>query len=149
MQENSSAKNGTGGKTVSAHFRDTKTENAPAGGPDFPWGEIHKRTESTCERIVAEKFHEAKQQFKDDIDRILRPMNALIKYMIAPLLAALCSISIFIFSLMYNQLTNLNLSVQALNQTIATIAANLHSIEKDSEENKRAIEKVEDRIYQR
>lgn len=149
MQENSWEKNGIGGKTVSAHFRDTRTENAPAGGHDFPWGEVDKRTETTCERIVAEKFNEAKKQLKDDVDRILRHMNALIKYIISPLLAALCGISIFIFSLMYNQLTNLNLSVQALNQTIAAIAANIHAIEKEAEDNKRSIEKVEDHIYRR
>lgn len=147
MRANSLGNNGTGGKTASAHSPDIKIDNAPAGGHDFPWDEIDKRTISHCEKIFGEQFEKTKEQLKQDIDRILRHMNILVKYLVSPLLGLIFTGSLFIFSLMYNQLSNLNIAVQSLNQTMAALAQNIKSMERESDDNKRAIEKMQDRMY--
>ena len=140
MRANSSEKNGTGEKTVSAHLLNTKTENAHFGGHDFPWDEVDKRTISHCEKIFGEQFEKTTEQLKQDIGRI-------VKYIISPLLGFIFTGSIAIFSMMYNQLSNLNVTVQSLNQTMAALAQNIKSMERESDDNKRAIEKIQDRFY--
>ena len=74
-------------------------------------------------------------------------MNILVKYLVSPLLGLIFTGSLFIFSLMYNQLSNLNIAVQSLNQTMAALAQNIKSMERESDDNKRAIEKIQDRFY--